>query len=409
MKQSASKNILFICPWGLDDGITKAYVIPYIRMIMKLSPESEVHLSTEERCDRINREGLRTASAPEYHGISTIPFIYQKYGPLKFVVLLFKLFRLIKIVKKNRVRVVHTFCTPSGVEGYLLKKFTRCKLVVDSFEPHSEYMLEAGVWKKRTFAYRFLKYFELKQVSSADVVIVTTPQVPIFLSKTHRWELQAFFVKPACVDINLFKYDPHFRLAYREEMSIKDHIVGIYVGKIGDFYLSDEIFEYISNAVDFWGQRFHFIFLSPGNLDAIKIGISKFKIPDAQVTIQSAPHAKVAKYLSVADFALSSYKPSPAKVCCTPIKHGEYWSIGLPVVIPAGISIDSDIIAREKIGYVMSSLDSREYRNSFLAISSFLSDDVDFSRERIRGVAQRERGYGLAESVYESIYPSVLE
>ena len=42
-------------------------------------------------------------------------------------------------------------------------------------------------------------------------------------------------------------------------------------------------------------------------------------------------------------------KPVPTKRYCTPVKDGEYWALGLPVIITEGISDDSGIIRENGI------------------------------------------------------------
>lgn len=402
-------NILAICHWGLNEGLVKAYVIPYLRMIASASPSSLLFLASEEKHSRNYFNWPKELPLSMVPRLVAVPFIYRKFGPVKIFFQLIKVFRLLSLIRKQRIGVIHTFCSPSGVEGFILKKLTSCKLVIDSYEPHSEYMREGGVWSGSGIAYKLLKFFELQQVLVADALVVASRYAPDFFMKVHRRPLGPHLLKPACVDTGVFTYDQEFRNSYRSKMGHQQKIVGIYVGKIGDFYLSDEIFEYIRCAIDFWGADFHFIFLSPGYEEIIEKSLFRLKIPIDYVTITSARHESVAKYLSAADFAFSGYKPGPSKRCCTPIKNGEYWSIGLPVVIPSDISVDSDIIERDGIGYVLRSLDHREYYNSFIILNSLLSCDGNVRRMKIHNVARRERGFHLAYSVYSSIYPSIFE
>ena len=402
-------NVLAICHWGLDEGLVKAYVIPYLRMIASASPTSLLFLASEEKQSRDFFNWPSEVPLTEVPRLVAIPFRYRRFGPVKIVLQAIKLVYLLLFIRKRNIGVIHTFCSPSGVEGFLLKKLTSCKLVVDSYEPHSEYMCEGGAWSRDGAAYKILKSFEVRQVLEADALIVASRFVPDFYMQVHKRPLGSHLVKPACVDMEVFTFDREFRDSYRSHMGHQHKMVGIYVGKIGDFYLSDEIFEYIRCAIDYWGDNFHFIFLSPGYEETINETLFKLQIPNNYVTITAAQHESVAKYLSAADFAFSGYKPGPSKRCCTPIKNGEYWSVGLPVVIPSGISVDSDIIDRDGIGYVLRSLDPSEYYNSFVMLSDLLSCDRTAMRIKIREVAQRERGLHLACSVYNSIYPSVFE
>ena len=52
------------------------------------------------------------------------------------------------------------------------------------------------------------------------------------------------------------------------------------------------------------------------------------------------PYNQITDYYQIADFAINPVKPVPSKRYCTSIKDGEYWGMGLPVVITKNISDD---------------------------------------------------------------------
>ena len=122
------------------------------------------------------------------------------------------------------------------------------------------------------------------------------------------------------------------------------------------------------------------------------------------IVTRFVPHQEVPRYLGLADFALTPVKPVPTKRYCTPIKDGEYWAMGLPVVIPANISDDSDIIEREGIGAVLKRLDAESYRAALDIMESLLAMPKDQLRKKIRDVAIRYRSYAIAEEVYRLVY-----
>ena len=76
-------------------------------------------------------------------------------------------------------------------------------------------------------------------------------------------------------------------------------------------------------------------------------------LPENVVISQFVFHTEVPRYLSLGDFAINPVKPVPTKKYCTSIKDGEYWAMGLPVVISPNISDDSGIIEKENIGVIM--------------------------------------------------------
>ena len=107
--------------------------------------------------------------------------------------------------------------------------------------------------------------------------------------------------------------------------------------------------------------------------------------------------------MALGDFGICPVKPVPTKQFCTPIKNGEYWAMGLPVVITKNISEDSDIIKLNDIGYVLSELTNEEYMNAVLKIESLLLTKEKL-KNKIIEIAIKHRSFEIAEKIYTSIY-----
>jgi glycosyltransferase involved in cell wall biosynthesis len=111
--------------------------------------------------------------------------------------------------------------------------------------------------------------------------------------------------------------------------------------------------------------------------------------------------------METADFAICPVKPVPSKKYCSPIKTGEYWACGLPVVITKNISDDSDIIESQNIGFVLKELSTKEYSTCVRYIDQLLKENDQKSlRDRIRATAESKRHFKIAQQVYNAIYAS---
>jgi glycosyltransferase involved in cell wall biosynthesis len=108
--------------------------------------------------------------------------------------------------------------------------------------------------------------------------------------------------------------------------------------------------------------------------------------------------------MAAADFGLTPVKPVKTKRYCTPIKDGEYWAMGLPVVITKDISDDSEIIKANDIGYVLHELSTAEYLLALNKINELLQGDKLNLQLKIRAVAKKYRNFDLAHSIYSTIY-----
>jgi hypothetical protein len=124
--------------------------------------------------------------------------------------------------------------------------------------------------------------------------------------------------------------------------------------------------------------------------------------PRKDILLHFVPHEQVPRFICQADFAICPVKPIPTKKYCSPIKDGEYWACGLPVVITSGISNDSDIIAQNDAGYVLRSLDTDEYLLAAASIDKILREKEH--KQRIRKLAEKFRNYAIAEHIYRAIY-----
>jgi hypothetical protein len=109
--------------------------------------------------------------------------------------------------------------------------------------------------------------------------------------------------------------------------------------------------------------------------------------------------------MQLADFALTFVKPVPSKRYCTPIKNGEYWALGLPVVIPAHISDDWKIIEQNSIGAVLTALNKESYSAAILKIEDIRKQPG--IQDTIRDIAVHYRSYGIAEEAYRKVYANI--
>jgi len=119
------------------------------------------------------------------------------------------------------------------------------------------------------------------------------------------------------------------------------------------------------------------------------------------------PHKEIPDYLGLGDFAFSAFKPVPSRRYCTPIKNGEYWAMGLPVIIPKGISEDSDIIAESGTGVVLENFSEAELKRAWNKIDLLMDQNMDGKlSEKIHELAVKHRNFKIAEEVYRKIYGS---
>jgi len=153
-----------------------------------------------------------------------------------------------------------------------------------------------------------------------------------------------------------------------------------------------------------FGPTFRFLILTSHKRAEIEDYCHKVGLDSSIVISEFVEHAKIAAYMGLADFAITPVTPVPTKRYCTPIKDGEYWAMGLPVVITKEISDDSEIIEEENIGAVLNELNEKEYLIAIKKIDSLLKTNRTELKNKIRKIAEKYRSFAIAEKVYSQIY-----
>lgn len=395
----APRAVLVLTYWGYNDALVQTYTLPYVRLMLRALPAgSRVHLVTLEKADAVPVPGADP-------GVVLHPFRYRSFGIGGLAMMLAMCWKLLRIVRSQRVDTIHAWCTPAGMLGYILSRLTGRPLVIDSYEPHAEAMVENGTWRRGGVAHRVLFLFERLQTRRAKVLIAATEGMRDYALEKYGRTDARWFTKPACVDLDRFSDRNIKRPDLLRSMGMEGRVVALYAGKFGGIYLEQEVFDLLRVARDHWGDRLRVLLLTSHTMDELGPLMDKAGIDRGIFTIRWVPHGEVPDLMGLADFALTPVKPVPTKRYCTPVKDGEYWALGLPVIITKDISDDSGIIQENVIGAVLTDLDRNGYERAVNGIDALITG---LSRkelyDRIRPVAVRFRGFDRAERIYATIY-----
>jgi glycosyltransferase involved in cell wall biosynthesis len=401
----ATGNILVFTQWSYKDALVQTYTLPYVDIIRKIiSPERKILLLTAEQNPIALNEHETEAINADWakKNMKLLPQLYRRFGFRKMIGLVGNLFKLYRIIKKEKIRTIHAVCTPAGGLAYILSVLTGARFVVDSYEPHAEAMVENGTWKKNGLAFKILFFFEKKQTEKAAALIGTTVGMKQYAADKFNVQVKNFFVKPACV--NLVKFYPREKDdRLLKKLGLENKIVCVYAGKLGGIYFKEEVFNFIRACYDQWNDDFRFLMLTNAPREEIDVECQRAGLPKNIVISQFIFHDEVPAYLSLGDFAINPVKPVPTKRYCTSIKDGEYWAMGLPVIISPNISDDSGIIESENIGIVMDFADQHQFSHALSRLEQLLKSKNDLTK-RIRCTGERYRSYSIAENIYRIIY-----
>ncbi|RZM08994.1 MAG: hypothetical protein EOO88_49435, partial [Pedobacter sp.] len=321
---SSNGPVMVLTTWVYKEGLIQAYCLPYLRIVSQFLKGEAIYLFTQEKQLPNAVELAKVNTELATWNIVWCPRSYTSFGWKKYTSTLTDLWSLWRFVNRKKIQRIHCFCTPAGMHGYLLSKLTGKELIIDSYEPHAESMVENGTWSKDSAAFKVLWHFEKKQSARARFCIQAATGMDEYAKKKYGVDIISAGVRPACTDVDRFQFDAVAAKKLRNAWQWEDKIVALYAGKFGGIYLDQEVFDLLKEAYDRWGDRLRVLLLTPSKLEEIVPFCEKAGLPTNIFHLTLAPHDEMPTYLSVADFALCPVKPVPSKRYCTPTKDGEY-------------------------------------------------------------------------------------
>src|SRR5579885_939706 len=227
------KRILFITQWRYNDALIQTYTLPYINIIRKVTEGYFYLVATTEKSSKITIRKRGNVALIE---------LPAKGKPL-LIQWSLNIIGLIRITSKKNIPVLHTFCTPAGSIGAILKMLNKKRqLILDSCEPHAESMVESNTWSRSGIKFKLLSYMEKKQFRLADQFVMAAEGMDRYIAKTYGIKVKQFYVKPACVNLDEFNVSKIKNPQLVSKYNLNDKITCVYAGKFGGFYLEDEVF-----------------------------------------------------------------------------------------------------------------------------------------------------------------------
>lgn len=382
-------RILYINGWPIGEPLTTSSSFPSLKTLAKSGKVEVVHFVTPEQSDVLPQK--------IYDGVVhipiTLPRIESYWHYFAFELRHFE--RLLCMCRRHNYDLILARGATAGGRAYRIHQRTNIPFYVESFEPHSAYMLESGVWTWYDPRFLVQRFRENRMKRKASALITVSPKYARHLVESGVPNENVFTI-PCTVDLEKNAFNTLARTHKRRELNIPPGAtVGIYVGKFGGLYYGlDDALSVFDDAFKTFDD-FHLIVLS--NIDST---ILYRHIETGRVHLLSVPPDEVSSYLSAADFAYALIKESPSKSYCSPVKTGEYWANGLPVVITRGIGEDSGIIDKSKLGVVLSR-SSADYPAHAGRIRDIISDAGH--RSAVFELANKFRNRSLICDVYRDL------
>ena len=397
-------TIVYLSYWQINDPLTISSAFPVLKHLLARDEIDKILLCTIER-GNYDSSVLKKYFAGK--NIVHIPLFSFDLG----VSLLTKLGdffffpkKIIKLIKNEQANLLIARSSLAGAIALLVHKRVNIPFFVESFEPHADYMLESEVWSKFGIRYLLQKRWEKRQMELSHALMPVSENYQNYLIK-EGVDIDKIRVVPCVLDHTKFEFKKEIGSETRLKIGFKNtDIVGIYVGKFGGIYYDDDAYKVFFLAQKFFGEDFRLILLTPEKKDKVMAKLKKHDFLIKNAYVDFVDISLVSNYLSASTFAFSTIKPSKSRKFCSPIKNGEYWANGLPILSPDGIGDDSEIIKKECGGSIFDLNDSENILHALNKIKKIIEEENH--RKRISEISVKHRSLQYINEAYNYFFDS---
>jgi hypothetical protein len=275
-------------------------------------------------------------------------------------------------------------------------------MLVYCYEPHSDFLVELGIWRKGSIKHRISRWIELYAGKRADFVMASTKYVVDLLTDS---KLRGSVVRaPVSVDEKAFTFKRKGRERVRREYSLHNRNVVLYLGKFGYLYYNEEIAKLCKILYDNINNTFFLIVTSNDN-EAIQKMFREYGLPEESFSVTgNLTYDEVKDYISAADIGLSAVPPTPSQRYRSPTKVAEYLLCGLPYITCEGVSEDDIYAKKHNVGAVVKSFDENHISESIPQIRNLLDENKVPIRKRCRKVGVLYRGKSNIDRLFKQFF-----
>ncbi|MCP4437720.1 MAG: glycosyltransferase family 4 protein [Aureispira sp.] len=308
------------------------------------------------------------------------------------------------LVIRYRAKAIYTEAFPGAIIGHILAKVTFRKHMVHTFEPHADYMVEAGEWSDTGWETKLLRSFERKVAKRCSHIFTATDGM---IERIKEWGTNAQMHRvPSCVDLKTFEHQSQLGASLKKEHKIPESAcVLVYLGKFGGYYWEEELFQLFAACERLDNQEFYYCIFTPEDHAGPIQYFEQYGIPKNKYLIKTLQKADVPAHLSMANIGISAVRPFPSKRFCSPIKNGEYWACGLPILTVKEVADDFIFAERHQLGIVMPDLTESSIFNAAKDIVNWYQQQnaVEVS-QRCVDFVNKDRNVETYRKLYASIF-----
>lgn len=397
--------LLFLDYWSLNEPLTQATVLPTLSMVLGDGLADRIVLVTVERSSAPPGHG-----APLPPGVTHVPLQAHRLRPrplARAMDLLTMVPRVAGIARRERAGFIMARGVVAGGIAHFVHKRTGLAYAVDYVEPHADYMADVGEWRRGGPLYRGLDRLIKLQLRTTKYGITVT--------RNYRERLIAagsdgdrLLVAPCPVDAERMRFRMEDRVGTRAALGWGDAVIGVYAGKFGGLYHREGAFRAFAGAQQAIGGGFGMVILTPEDPVTVIRGVRAAGFSGDRLLVRYAAHDEVPRYLSGSDLAFAPYRGTPSSACISPMKIGEYWANGLPVLLTRGVGDDSAIVEADGSAGALFDPEGDDLAPALARIMRAIGEPGQ--RERTASLAERYRSMDLTRQAYRTVLaPGIWE
>lgn len=300
------------------------------------------------------------------------------------------------------IRVLWSFANVAASIAWVYSRLLAYRTIIYSYEPHSEFMRELGLWSSNSLNYRILNALEFRAGRDADYVMTGTRyMVETLLARGAKGKV---YRAPTSADDTKFYTVSDARKALQQHKIDPASKLILYLGKFGGLYYRAEIFRMFRILMERI-PNCKFVVITPNSYDKIVDLCKEVRFDHTKlIYITNASVEEIRTWISAADLGVTAIPPTPSQRYRSPTKVAEYLMCGLPYITVAGVSED-DIIATEyDVGVVVKDFSENSISAAIPAIVDFLKRDRTEMIRRCREVGIIYRGKANVDRILKSIF-----
>ena len=364
-----NKNILYISYDGLTDPLGQSQILPYL---IGLSNKGyRFTIISAEKLEVFEDGKANIQNICKENNIEWYPINYTKSPAILSTIKDIKTIKKLslKLHKQKQFYAVHCRSYISAIIGQKMKRKLGIKFIFDMRGFWADERIDGNIWDISKPHYKIVyNYFKKKEkqfLAEADAIVSLThlgKQIMI-----DDWEVKKpIYVIPCAVDTYLFK-----SVNNNSKFRIQNSKLTLgYLGSIGTWYMLEEMLDFFKVLLTKYPQaKFKFITKEKAETILNKAEIKKIDLD--RIIIKSANRNEVPQELSEIDFGIFFIKPLFSKSASSPVKQGEFMSMGIPVITNSGVGDTDVIINKYNSGILVSEFTKENYSKAINKIESF--------------------------------------